>query len=69
MKLTKKERENWEAYKKQHPQTKRFDQAREQKIIELSVQGVTIKEIRAEVGGSYEIIHSTRMKARRLGLW
>lgn len=41
---------------------------RVQKIIELSREGKTLKEIQREVGGAFEIITETRMRARRQGL-
>jgi len=68
MELSNTELDNWANFKKQSVRDKAFPE-RDEKIIQLSKDGVPLKKIQKIVGGTYGHIGEVRMKARREGLF
>ena len=60
------EMERWNAHQRAH--CRHTDKTeRQQKIIELSKTGMTLKDIHSEVGGTFDVVVAIRMSARRKG--
>lgn len=64
---TKEEQNNWNKHQIAYCRNKDKTE-RQQKIIELSLAGMRLKDIHQEVGGTFDVVTNIRMSARRKGI-
>jgi len=67
LQLTTEEKERWTSHQKAFCRNK-DKTARQQRIIELSLADMRLKDIHQEVGGTFDVVVAIRMSARRKGI-